>query len=54
MYLYIVKKIKTSAAAQKKQVVKLEVTSGLIQAISDNFDANLSTQNGLKQTQSLA
>ena len=28
--------------------------SGLIQGISDNFDASLSTQNGMKQTHALA
>ena len=32
----------------------LDSNDGLIQGISDNFDANLSTQNGLKQTHSLA
>jgi hypothetical protein len=32
----------------------LTVTYGLVQGSSDNFDANLSTQNELKQTHSLA
>ena len=34
--------------------VALNHEHGLIQGISDNFDANLSTQNGLKQTHSMA
>ena len=48
------RKSKTSAAAAIKELVKLEATNELIQAISDNFNANLSSQNGLKQTHSLA
>ena len=32
----------------------LDSQNGLIQGVSDNFDANLSTQNGLKQTHSFA
>ena len=32
----------------------LDSQNGLIQGVSDNFDVNLSTQNGLKQTHSLA
>ena len=43
------RRFKTYAAAANKELVKLEATNGLIQAACDNFDANLSTQNGLKQ-----
>ena len=32
----------------------LKPKNGLIQGVTDNFDANLCTQNGLKQTHSLA
>ena len=38
----------------KKNNVMLDSQNGLIQGVSDNFDANLSTQNGLKQIHSLA
>ena len=48
------RRFKTSAAVSNKQLVKMEATNGLIETASDNFDANLSTQNGLKQTHSLA
>ena len=51
-----VRRFKISAAhyASKDENVKLDAKDGLAQASSDNFDANLSTQNGLKQTHSLA
>ena len=51
-----VRRFKISAAHQtsKQKTVPLDSNDGLIQGISDNFDANLSTQNGLKQTHSLA
>ena len=48
------RRLKTYDAAASKQLVKLEDTDGLIQAVCDNFDPNLSTQNELKQTHSLA
>ena len=48
------RRFKTYAAAANKELVNLEATNGLIQASCDNFDANLSTQNGLKQSHSLA
>ena len=44
------RRLKTYDAAASKQLVKLEDTDGLIQAVCDNFDPNLSTQNELKQT----
>ena len=43
-----------AAAAANKQLVKLEATNGLIQAVTNNFHADISTQNRLKQTHSLA
>ena len=51
-----VRRFKISAAysASQEKEQTLDSTVGLIQGISDNFDANLSTQNGLKQTHSLA
>ena len=51
-----VRRFKASAAyhASQKQETQLNSATGLIQGIADNFDANLSTQNGLKQTHSLA
>ena len=52
-----VRKFKISAAAattNKGSELNLNSKNGLIQGISDNFDAHLSTQNGLKQTHSLA
>ena len=50
-----VRRFKISAAhyASKDHLI-LDSDKGLIQAVSDNFEANLSTQNGLKQTHSLA
>ena len=51
-----VRRFKISAAhhASKDENVKLDAEDGLVQGSSDNFDAHLSTQNGLKQTHSLA
>ena len=49
-----VRRFNTSAAASDDSMTKLNGKNGLIQGISDNFDANLVTQNGLKQTHSLA
>ena len=51
-----VRRFKISAAHQTSQqkTVPLDSKDGLIQGVSENFDANLSTQNGLKQTHSLA
>ena len=52
---YDVRRFKISAAhhASKDHLI-LDSEKGLIQGISDTFDANLSTQNGWKQTHSLA
>ena len=51
-----IRKFKISAASQasKKKTLLLENDGGLIQGVSDNFDVNLFTQNGLQQTHSLA
>ena len=51
-----VRRFKISAAHQtsEQKTVPLDSNDGLIQGISDNFDTNLSTQNELKQTHSLA
>ena len=49
-----VRRFKISSAAENRVQLKLESRNGLIQGISDNFDAHLNTQNGLKQTHSLA
>ena len=43
-----------TAASTNEVQVQLDADEGLIQGISDNFDADLSTQNGIKQTHSLA
>ena len=44
-------KISAAAASTSLDTSKnLRQNNGLIQGVSDNFDANLSTQNGLKQT----
>ena len=50
-----IRKFKISAASQasKKKTLILENDGGLIQGVSDNFDVNLFTQNGLQQTHSL-
>ena len=50
-----VRRFKISAAhhASKDHLI-LDSEKGLIQGVSDNLDANLSTQNSLKQTHSLA
>lgn len=51
-----VRRFRISAAhhASQKKDMALNSENGLIQGIADNFDANLSTQNGLQQTHSLA
>ena len=52
-----VRRFKISAAAASTSLdtsKTLSQKNGLIQGVSDNFDANLSNQNGLKQTHSLA
>ena len=53
-----VKRFKASvahAAAQSQELTGLkECSSGLVQTIADNFDANISTQNGLQSTHALA
>ena len=51
-----VRRFKTSAAAasKNKNKSKIKQNGGLMQGVSDNFDANLCTQNGIKQTHSLA
>ena len=50
-----VRRFKISAAHHAiKDHLILDSEKGLFQGVSDNFDANLSTQNGLKQTHSLA
>ena len=41
------RRFKTSATAAKKQLVSLATTNRLIQAVPNNFGANLSTQNRL-------
>lgn len=48
------RRFRVSAASSNEVQVQLESCDGLIQGVSDNFDAALSTQNGLKQTHSLA
>ena len=47
-------KISAAAASKNKNKSKIKQNGGLIQGVSDNFDANLCTQNGIKQTHSLA
>ena len=43
------------AAAQSQEITGLkECSAGLVQTIADNFDANISTQNGLQSTHALA
>ena len=44
-------KSKTLTLTKQEQNIRLE--KGYIQGVSDNFDATLSTQNGLKQTHPL-
>ena len=50
------KTFRISAAfwADQSLLLKLKSKGGLIQGISHNFDANLYTQNGLRQTHALA
>ena len=51
-------RFRTSAAAWGAQRQSLGILShhsnGLVQAVADNFDCNISSMNGLKQTHSLA
>ena len=53
-----IKLFRTSAAFEGNKLstdsVLRDHNSGLIQAVSDNFDCNISSPNGLKQTHSLA
>ncbi|XP_066930028.1 uncharacterized protein [Clytia hemisphaerica] len=48
------RRFKVSAAAQNKNVSQFSAVNGLIQAISDNFNASINTQNGIKQTNAMA
>jgi hypothetical protein len=48
------RRFKISAGSANEVQVQLDASEGLIQGVSDNFDAALSTQNGVKQTHSLA
>ena len=48
------RRFKISAASSGATQVKLDATKGMVQGISDNFDANLCTQNGVKQTHCMA
>ena len=43
------RRFKVSASSGATQV-KLDARNGMVQGISDNFDANLCTQNGIKHT----
>ena len=48
-----VRRFKISSAASNTEISRLtdfDVKNGLIQVISDNFEAHIHTQNGLKQT----
>ena len=50
-----IRRFKISAASSSgKEITQFNCENGLIQGVSDNFDATLSTQNGSKQTHSLA
>ena len=43
------------AAAKNREKIGISSTGGgLIQAVADNFDANISSANGLKSTHALA
>ena len=51
------RRFKVSAAAknvQKSSFTDFKAEDGLIQVVTDNFDANIHTQNGLKQTHAMA
>ena len=48
------RRFKISAASSGGTQVKLDATKGMVQGSSDNFDANLCTQNGIKQTHCMA
>ena len=43
-----------STASSGATQVKLDATKGMVEGISDNFDATLCTQNGVKQTHCMA
>jgi len=51
-------RFRSSAAVHASQFAKTSIfsnhTAGLVQAVADNFDCNISSMNGLKQTHSLA
>ena len=52
-----VRRFKASAAysaSKNQEVMGLNADAGLVQAIADNFDANISSQNGLRSTHALA
>ena len=52
-----VKRFKASAAVENTKNITLNLinhTQGLVQAVVDNFDTTISSQNGKKQTHSLA
>ena len=44
------RRFKVSAASSGATQVKLDAQNGMVQGISDNFGANLCTQNGIKHT----
>lgn len=48
------RRFKISAASANEVHIQLDSDGGLIQGVSDNFDAALSTKYGIKQTHSLA
>ena len=47
-------KISAAAHASNENLSMLKNSDGLVQGVSDNFDANISSQNCIKQTHSLA
>ena len=52
-----VRRFKASAAyyaSKKQEIMGLNADAGLVQAIADTFDANISSQNGLRSTHALA
>ena len=50
------RRFKLSAAVnnRKSSAQELRAENGLIQAVSDNFNANINTQNGIKETNGMA
>lgn len=52
--LYKVRTFKTSACSRIDTRTALKQNNESIQGVSDNFDTNLNTQSGLKQTHFLA